>query len=120
MPGIILVVEDSPVQQQMIRNMLNLRGYEVITAASGDEALEKVRRDNPALIVLDVNLPGKNGYHVCRMLKTSPNTQMLPVIMLTIRDSPSDRFWGMKQGADAYLSKPCDEDELLEAVARYL
>jgi twitching motility two-component system response regulator PilH len=70
--------------------------------------------------VLDVILPGKNGFQVCRDLKTSPDTKNLPVILLTSKNQEFDRFWGLKQGADAYMTKPWKEEELLATVARYL
>jgi twitching motility two-component system response regulator PilH len=116
----ILVVEDSPTQMQMVKMVLQSGGYQVITAFSGDEGLEKARRERPGLVVLDVVLPGRNGFQICRDLKGSPDTKDLPIILLTSRDQASDRFWGMKQGADVYLTKPCNNAELLAAVARYL
>lgn len=115
----ILVVEDSPTEMQMVKNVLQNKGYEVITAANGEEGLEKVRDLLPSLVVLDVVLPGRNGFQVCRDLKSSPDTKNVPVILLTSKTQESDRFWGMKQGADAYLTKPWREDELLAAVARH-
>ena len=115
----ILVVEDSPTQMQMVKMALQAGGYQVITAFSGDEGLEKARSERPGLVVLDVVLPGRNGFQICRDLKRSPDTKDLPIILLTSRDQASDRFWGMKQGADLYLTKPCNNAELLAAVARY-
>ena len=120
MAGKILVVEDSPTQMQMIKSALQAVGYNVITAFNGEEALEKARRDHPELVLLDVVLPGKNGFQVCRALKSSTETRDIPVILLTSKDQTSDRFWGMKQGADLYLTKPWKADELLAAVARYM
>jgi twitching motility two-component system response regulator PilH len=120
MPKTILIVEDSPTQMQMVKAALQAEGYNVITAFSGDEGLEKARRERPGLVVLDVVLPGRNGFQICRDLKSSPDTRELPVILLTSRDQPSDRFWGMKQGADVYLTKPCKSTELLAAIARYI
>jgi twitching motility two-component system response regulator PilH len=116
----ILVVEDSPTEMQIVKNALQSRGYTVITAANGEEGIEKARRERPQLVVLDIILPGKNGYQVCRDLKSSPDTRDVPVIMLTSKNQESDRFWGMKQGADAYLTKPWREEELLATVARHL
>jgi twitching motility two-component system response regulator PilH len=116
----ILVVEDSPTEMQIVKNALQSRGYNVITAANGEEGIEKAHRERPQLVVLDIILPGKNGYQVCRDLKSSPDTKDVPVIILTSKNQESDRFWGMKQGADAYLTKPWREDELLATVARHL
>jgi twitching motility two-component system response regulator PilH len=116
----ILVIEDSPTQMEVVRSALLTRGYHVITATSGDEGLEKARRERPELVLLDVVLPGKNGFQVCRALKSSPDTKDMTVIMLTSRVQVSDRFWGMKQGADDYLTKPLKNEDLLAAVARHL
>ena len=115
----ILVVEDSPTEMQIVRTALQNKGYEVITATNGEEGLEKARRESPSLVVLDVVLPGRNGFQVCRDLKSSPDTKNVPVILLTSKTQDSDRFWGMKQGADAYLTKPWREEELLAIVARH-
>ncbi len=116
----ILVVEDSPTQMQKVKSTLQERGYNVITASDGEEGLEKARTEHPGLVLLDVVLPGKSGFQVCRTLKTSTDTSDIPVILLTSKDQASDRFWGMKQGADMYLTKPCADDELLAAVARHI
>jgi len=116
----ILVVEDSPTQMQMVKSALQGVGYNVITAFNGEEALEKAQRERPELVLLDVVLPGKNGFQICRALKTAADTKDIPVILLTSKDQTSDRFWGMRQGADLYLTKPWKADELLAAVARYL
>jgi twitching motility two-component system response regulator PilH len=116
----ILVVEDSPTYLRKITDFLQGLGYEVITAIDGEEALEKAVRENPSLIVLDVILPKKNGFQVCRQLKTSPATQDIKILMITSKSQDSDRFWGLKQGADEYLTKPFVEDVLLANVSRLL
>jgi len=120
MPRTILIVEDSPTEMLMVRTALLSKGYRVITATSGEEGLEKARREHPELILLDVVLPGKNGFQICRDLKSSPDTQNMPVILLTSKSQMSDRFWGMRQGADAYLTKPWKAEELLATVAQHL
>ena len=114
----ILVVEDSPTYLRQITNLLRDRGYQTITANDGEEALVKAVRDNPNLIVLDVILPKKNGFQVCRQLKTSPATQDVKILMLTSKTQDSDRFWGLKQGADEYMTKPFDDNELVANVDR--
>ncbi|MBI1761793.1 MAG: response regulator [Acidobacteria bacterium] len=116
----ILLVEDSPTQMHSVMRTLQNKGYSVITAESGEEGLEKARREHPELVVLDVILPGRNGFQICRDLKTSPDTEQLPVILLTSKNQESDKFWGMKQGADEYLTKPCKEEDLLATIARHL
>ena len=116
----ILVVEDSPTYLRQIANLLQDRGYRTITAKDGEEALEKTVRENPSLIVLDVILPKKNGFQVCRQLKTSPATQDVKILMLTSKSQDSDRFWGLKQGADDYMTKPFEDEELLGNIAKLL
>ena len=112
----ILVVEDSPTYLRKIADFLQGLGYEVITAIDGEEALEKAVRENPSLIVLDVILPKKNGFQVCRQLKTSPATQNIKILMMTSKSQDSDRFWGIKQGADDYMTKPYEDEELLSNI----
>ena len=116
----ILVVEDSPTYLRKIADFLQGFGYEVITAIDGEEALEKAVRENPSLIVLDVILPKKNGFQVCRQLKTSAATRNIKILMITSKSQDSDRFWGLKQGADDYMTKPYNEDELLSNIEHLL
>ena len=116
----ILVVEDSPTYLRNIVDFLQGYEYEVITAVDGEEALEKAVQENPDLIVLDVILPKKNGFQVCRQLKTSPTTQDIKILMLTSKSQDSDKFWGLKQGADEYMTKPFDDNELVANVAKLL
>ncbi len=113
-----LVVEDSPTEMGIAVAALRQRGYQIVTAEDGEEALEKMARERPDLVVLDVVLPKKNGFQVCREIKTSADWKSIPVILLTSKTQESDRFWGMKQGADEYLTKPYQDSELLAAVAR--
>ncbi|WP_439630300.1 response regulator [Gemmata sp.] len=120
MPGdAIMVVDDSPTEQRLVVSLLQAKGYRVITAVDGDDAIEKATRELPRLILLDVVMPKKNGYQVCRHLKTTPETQHIKVLMLTTKSQDADKFWGMKQGADGYLTKPFDNAELLSSVARF-
>ena len=116
----IMVVEDSPTYLRKIADLLQGLGYEVITAVDGEEALEKALQENPGLIVLDVILPKKNGFQVCRQLKTSPATQDIKILMMTSKSQDSDRFWGLKQGADEYMTKPIDDNELVTNIAKLL
>lgn len=116
----IMVVEDSPTYLRKIANFLESLGYEIITAVDGEEALGKAMQENPGLIVLDVILPKKNGFQVCRQLKTSPATQNIKILMMTSKSQDSDRFWGLKQGADEYMTKPFDDNELETTVTDLL
>ena len=116
----ILIVEDSPTYLRKIADSLQSSGYEIITAIDGEEALEKAVQENPNLIVLDVILPKNNGFQVCRQLKTSPATQDIKILMMTSKSQDSDRFWGLKQGADDYMTKPYEDEELLSNIANLL
>ncbi len=116
----ILVVEDSPTYLRQILNMLQDLGYRTMAAVDGEEALEKAIREKPDLIMLDIILPKKNGFQVCRQLKTTPATRNIKIIMLTSKTQDSDRFWGLKQGADEYLTKPVAEEVLSANLVRLL
>ena len=118
MSKMILVVEDSPTDLQLVTNVLTSQGYAYVVATDGDEALKKAQQDKPALILLDVILPKKNEYQVCRAIKSSPDTRHIKVIVLSGKDQDTDRYWGLKQGADEYITKPFKTDELLGAIAR--
>ena len=114
----ILVVDDSPTELRYITSKLQEKGYNVITAIDGEEALEKAISENPPLMVLDIILPKKNGFQVCRQIKTSPSTKDIKIIMLSSKSQESDRFWGLQQGADEYMTKPVDDNELLGVIAK--
>jgi twitching motility two-component system response regulator PilH len=116
----ILVVDDSPTDLRLVTASLQSRGYTILTASDGEEALEKATREHPDLIVLDIILPKKNGFQVCRQLKTSPDTRDIKILMLSSKSQDSDRFWGLKQGADGYLTKPFGDEELQTNVAQLL
>jgi twitching motility two-component system response regulator PilH len=112
----ILIVEDSPTIRRHIHSLLEARGHRLLCAADGEEALQKAIHGKPDLLVLDVILPKKNGFQVCRQLKTAPATADIRILMLTSKTQDSDRFWGLKQGADAYLTKPFDDRDLIASI----
>ena len=116
----ILVVEDSPTELKVVTSVLSGLGYHFTTAADGEEALAKAIQLKPDLILLDVVLPKKNGFQVCRQLKTGADTKGIKVIMVTSKTQESDRFWGLKQGADEYITKPFQPKDLLASVERHL
>lgn len=118
--GTILVVDDSPTEMRLVLHALSGCGHRIITATDGDQAIELARREQPGVVVLDVVMPGRNGFQVCRVLKGAPETEAIPIILLTSRNQESDRFWGLRQGADEYLTKPFSEADLQAAVARHL
>ena len=117
----VLVVDDSPTAQRIIRLAVEAGGYRVITASDGDEAIEVAMREIPDLIVLDIILPKKNGFQVCRHLKAYPETCGIKVVLLSSKNHEMDILWGKRQGADGYLTKPFESDQLvacLDAVLR--
>jgi twitching motility two-component system response regulator PilH len=116
----ILVVDDSPAHLELMQRTIEGRGWEVLTAADGEQALEKAETRRPDLILLDVVLPKKNGYQVCRQLKQGTATKSIKIIMVSSKSQESDRYWGLKQGADGYLVKPFAPAELLRAVEQAL
>jgi twitching motility two-component system response regulator PilH len=112
----ILVVDDSPTDLRLVTSLLESKGYMVITANDGEEALEKASRQRPHLMVLDILLPKKNGFQVCRQLKESPETKSIKILMLTAKVQESDRYWGLKQGADVYIKKPFEDEDFLRSI----
>ena len=113
----ILIVDDSPTERYFLADLLSKKGYAVVTAESGEEALTKVRLEKPALVVMDVVMPGTSGYQATRALARDPATQGIPVILCTSKNAESDRVWGLRQGAKEYVVKPVDADELLAKIA---
>jgi twitching motility two-component system response regulator PilH len=116
----VLVVEDSVTQREMITDLLKGSGLNVTVASDGVEALEQIQGHRPDLVVLDIVMPRMNGYEVCRQLKANPKTQNIPVVMCSSKGEEFDRYWGMKQGADAYIAKPFQPTELVGTVKQLL
>lgn len=116
----VMVVDDSPTELKLMSEPFLSQEYELITATDGDEAIQKAESDRPDLIVLDVVMPKLNGFKVCRHIKNSAELKDIKVILLTSKDQESDKFWGRKQGADAYMTKPFTGEELLSTAAGLL
>ena len=114
--GYTLIVDDSATERSIITNCLEQVGINVSIAMSGEEALEKIQQDVPDLIVLDVVLPGRSGFEICRELKGGDSTNKIPIILCSTKGTEMDKFWGMKQGADAYMPKPINQEELVRKV----
>ncbi|HEY9875106.1 MAG TPA: response regulator [Candidatus Obscuribacterales bacterium] len=116
----ILVVDDSGMLRHMVSDLLKKHGLNVIVACDGLEAKEKIEAKTPDLVITDLIMPKMNGYELCRWLKCNPKYQLLPVIICSTKNEEFDRYWGMKQGADAYISKPFHPSEMMEAVKKLL
>ncbi len=116
----ILIVEDEPAIRAILHKRLEANGYEVMDAEDGEEGLALARREKPDLILLDLMLPKRDGYSVCRLLKFDQRYRHIPVVMLTARAQEKDRKLGQQTGADAYVTKPFDAGELLAIVAGIL
>jgi CheY-like chemotaxis protein len=119
-PTRILVADDDPVILRLLQVNFNLEGFEVHTATRGEEALEKAREHLPDIILLDVMMPGVDGWEVCRRLKEDQATAAIPVIFLSARAQDQDRRRGYELGVVAYVTKPFDPGELIEVVQRSL
>ncbi len=115
----VLIADDSPTQLSMMTQPF-LDNYDVITAKDGEEALEKAYSERPALVVLDVIMPKHNGFQVCRKIKKNEELKAIKIILLTSKSQESDKYWGIKQGADAYMTKPFDSQELLSIAVKLL
>jgi twitching motility two-component system response regulator PilH len=112
----ILIVDDSPTERYYLADLLSKRGYVVIEAENGDDALLKVRSQLPSLVLMDVVMPGTSGYQATRAIARDPATKSIPVIICTSKGAESDRIWGLRQGAREYMVKPIDPDELLAII----
>ena len=116
----ILVVDDSPMLREMITGLLDKSGLNISVAKDGQEAKEKIATNPPDLVVLDVVMPNMNGYELCRWVKSNPTTKNVLVILCSSKSEEFDRYWGIKQGADAYVIKPFRPGELLGTVQTLL
>jgi twitching motility two-component system response regulator PilH len=115
----VLIVDDSPAQVKLMQGLLEPEGYQPIGVNDPRRVEEAITNERPSLILLDVVMPERNGFQVCRELKSSSEFNMIPVILVTSKDSASDKYWGEQQGADGYVTKPFTREELLRAVRRF-
>lgn len=112
----VLVVEDTPSQMELMNIFLQEGGYTVIRANDAKEGLEKARQHQPDAIITDVVMPGMSGFEFCRKLKKDLDTKKIPIIFCSSKNKDIDRIWGMRQGADLYLTKPFTKHQLIGAV----
>jgi twitching motility two-component system response regulator PilH len=113
----VLIVDDSPTERYFLTDILVKNGFSVSTAENGEDALIKIKADKPQLILMDVVMPGQNGFQITRAISRDPETQDIPVIICTSKNQETDRIWGLRQGAKDYLVKPIDPQELLAKIA---
>lgn len=114
----ILIVDDSPSQLLGIQRIVEKLGHESLTAEDGAAGVEVAKRELPDMVLMDVVMPNLNGFQATRTLSRDANTRHIPVILVTTKDQDTDRMWGLRQGAKAYLTKPFSEDELAEVIER--
>jgi putative two-component system response regulator len=116
----ILIIDDDPLNLKLLKARLALEGYETITAANGEEGLQKCLREKPDLILLDIMMPGISGFDVCGKLKALPETRSIPILFITSLSSPEDRKRGFAVGAADYITKPLDMKTLRNSVRNHL
>ncbi|MCS6995519.1 MAG: response regulator [Casimicrobiaceae bacterium] len=114
----ILVVDDSPTERHFLSSILTKAGYEVAGVESGERAIELARTLKPDLILMDIVMPGLNGFQATRMLARAPDTAGIPIVICTTKGQETDKIWGLRQGARDYLVKPIKPDELLALIQR--
>lgn len=112
----VLVVDDSPTERFFLTDILHKNGYDVLNASSGEEGVAKAKSERPDLILMDVVMPGLNGFQATRMLSRDADTKSIPVIMCTTKGQETDRIWGMRQGAVEYMVKPIVAEELIARI----
>jgi twitching motility two-component system response regulator PilH len=116
----VLIVDDSQTLRQLLIALLGNQGIKVIEATNGLEAKEQIQANPPDLVITDLIMPHMNGYELCRWIKNEPTLQTIPVLICSTKSEQFDRYWGMKQGADAYITKPFQPPELLRMVKQLL
>ena len=116
----VLIVDDSQAHLHNLKLMVEGQGHEVLLAEDGESGLEAAKDQTPDLILLDIVMPGMSGFQVSRKLRKDEGTKNIPVIFVTTKDQETDKIWGMRQGASAYITKPVDKKKLLSAISAAL
>lgn len=116
----VLIVDDSPTETHKMSSILDKHGHEVITAESGEEGVAKAKETLPDVVLMDIVMPGLNGFQATRQLSKHATTSHIPVIIVTTKDQETDRLWGRRQGAKGYLTKPVEDGTLMKAIAEVL
>ncbi len=117
---LVLIVDDSPTEQHVFCKILERHGYDTVVASDGEEAIAMAEQVRPEVIVMDVVMPGMNGFQATRQLSRNPATAKIPVVIVSAKSQETDRIWGLRQGASQYLVKPVEADELVAAVEAVL
>ncbi len=115
-----MIVEDSMTDMELLTLYLQKEGLSVMSATSGEDAQRKLEKHRPDLIVLDVILPGQSGFQLCRQLKSDPQTKGIPIVLCSTKNTEVDKQWGKMGGADAYITKPVDKDNLLNTIRQFI
>lgn len=113
----ILVIDDSPTERFFVTDLLTKKGYQIVVAENGEEGIAKAKAEKPDLILMDVVMPGLNGYQATRNLTRDEDTKNIPVIICTTKGQETDKIWGLRQGALDYMVKPINPEELLQKIA---
>ena len=116
----ILIVDDSPSQLMGMKRIVEKLGHECLSAEDGAAGVEVAKAEKPDLILMDVVMPNLNGFQATRSITREPSTKHIPIVLVTTKDQDTDRVWGMRQGAKAYLTKPFSEAELAEVITGYI
>ena len=115
----VLVVDDSPTERLALADLLTAQGYQVVTAENGEEAMAKSLDARPDLILMDVVMPGLNGFQATRAITREESTKHIPVIICTTKDQETDKIWGLRQGAKDYVTKPINEADLIDKIKSF-
>ncbi len=117
--ALVLVVDDANTDRELAGRVVTSLGRDVVYAHDGSEVLDKAKETKPDLIIMDVVMPGMDGYAACRKLKKDAETSAIPVVMVSSKGQDSDKMWAKRQGADAYLVKPFDADDMAAVIEKY-
>ena len=116
----ILIIDDSPTDVRVFTTLLERAGHQTVAVGTAEEGIERVRAELPDLVIMDVIMPGMNGFQATRTLTRDPATSSVPVVMITTKSMETDRVWGLRQGARAFITKPVNEKELLACINELL
>ena len=112
----VLIVDDSPTETHVLRGMLEKHGYQVSVADNGEDGIRLAHEETPDVILMDIVMPGVNGFQATRKLSKDPGTSAIPVVIISTKDQDTDRIWGMRQGAKDYITKPVTEQDLVDKI----